>query len=178
MASEKVNDVENSAGSSSLPLPNRSLHPNADDIHRDQSSSNIPSSSKRVSLSEDVARPLQSSSASDSIGTASEDEITPCGERSTPSKRVHGGKTEYSHRYDLSEYVIEQLSEYDDVDLVKPWHRKLILIHPFVIAWVFITYAAYYGYRVWCNYQYRVVYGGLAEASWIFICVEGVILCR
>jgi hypothetical protein len=60
--------------------------------------------------------------------------------------------------------------------LVKPWHRNLILIHPIVIVWVFLTYAAYYGYRVWCNYQFRVVYGGLAEASWIFICVEGVIL--
>jgi hypothetical protein len=115
----------------------------------------------------------------ESSASSSGDEIGPAGEQSAPApfKKSRHGKFAYSDRYDLSEYVIEQLSEYDDIDLVKPWHRKLIMIHPIVIVWVFFTYAAYYGYRVWCNYQYRLVFGGLAEASWIFIVVEGVILC-
>jgi hypothetical protein len=114
----------------------------------------------------------------ESSASSSGDEITPFEGPSTPApfKKSRHGKLAYSDRYDASEYVIEQLSEYDDIDLVKPWHRKLIMIHPIVIVWVFFTYAAYYGYRVWCNYQFRLVYGGLNEASWIFICVEGVIL--
>lgn len=87
-------------------------------------------------------------------------------------------KTAYNERYDLSEYTIEQLSIYDDIDLVKPWQRKMTYIQPFFICIVFIAYAAYFGYRVWCNYQFRVVNGGLAEASWIFICVEGVCLSK
>lgn len=114
----------------------------------------------------------------ESASSSSEDDIVPCDSTTAPagSQKSWRGKHAYSHRYDGSGYLIEQLSEYDDADLVKPWHRKLMLIHPFVIAWVLVTYAAYYGYRVWCNYQYRLIRGGLAEASWIFICVEGVIL--
>jgi hypothetical protein len=113
----------------------------------------------------------------ESSASSSGDEIGPVHGQGTagPFRKAHG-KYAYNERYDLSEYEIEQLSEYDDIDLVKPWHRTLIMLHPFVIVWVFLTYAAYYGYRVWCNYQYRLVRGGLSEASWIFICVEGVIL--
>lgn len=115
----------------------------------------------------------------ESTSSSSGDEIAPCDDQSTPApfKKNRHGKFTYSDRYDMSEYVIEQLSEFDDVDMVKPWHRKLIMIHPIVIVWVFLTYAAYYSYRVWVNYQFRLTYGGLDEASWIFICVEGVILC-
>jgi hypothetical protein len=109
------------------------------------------------------------SSSGDEIGPVDEPGTAP-----TPFRKAHG-KYAYNERYELAQYVIEQLSEYDDADLVKPWHRTLILLHPIVIVWVFMTYAAYYGYRVWCNYQYRLVRGGLNEASWIFICVEGVI---
>jgi hypothetical protein len=141
-----------------------------------------PSNSKSISIPDDSSRPqIQQPSEPlrfvESSASSSGEEIGPADERSTPApfKKTRHGKFAYSDRYDLSEYIIEQLSDYDDIDLVKPWHRKLILIHPIVIVWVFFTYAAYYGYRVWCNYQYRVVYGGLAEASWIFIVVEGVI---
>lgn len=114
----------------------------------------------------------------ESSSSSSGDEIAPITEQDTPLpfKKPRHGKFAYSDRYEASEYIIEHLSEYDDIDLVKPWHRKMILIQPVVIVWVFLTYAAYYGYRVWCNYQYRLVYGGLDEASWIFICVEGVIM--
>ncbi|KAH7024381.1 nucleotide-diphospho-sugar transferase [Microdochium trichocladiopsis] len=82
----------------------------------------------------------------------------------------------FSHRYTFQDYSIEHLSHYDDIDIVKPWHRWLILVQPLVIAVVFITYSAYFGYRIWCNYQYRLFKGGLAEASWIFICMEGICL--
>lgn len=143
----------------------------------------VSSSSRPIGTFNDNSRPVNPQTGQplqfvESSASSSGDEIAPCDEQSTPApfKKSRHGKYAYSDRYDLSEYEIEQLSEYDDIDLVKPWHRKLILIHPFVILWVFFAYAAYYGYRVWCNYQYRLVYGGLAEASWIFIVVEGVIL--
>jgi hypothetical protein len=115
----------------------------------------------------------------DSSVSSSGDEIAPIVGQGTsaPLKKTGHGKYAYSDRYDLRDYVIEQLSEYDDIDLVKPWQRKLILVQPIMIVWVLITYSAYYGYRVWCNYQFRLVYGGMTEASWIFICMEGVILC-
>jgi hypothetical protein len=77
-------------------------------------------------------------------------------------------------RYDSSEYAIEQLHEYDDVDLVKTWHRYFIWLHPIVSCSVFLTYGAYFGYRVWCNWSYRQVQGGLNSASWIFIAAEGI----
>jgi hypothetical protein len=144
----------------------------------------VASSPQNVSSSNDSTRSdIQPSNQPlrfvESSASSSGDEIRPAEGPSsaTPFKKNRHGKFEYSDRYEPGEYVIEQLSEHDDVDLVKPWKRKLILIHPIVIVWVFLTYAAYYGYRVWCNYQFRVVYGGLAEASWIFIVVEGVILC-
>jgi len=135
--------------------------------------------SSNDSTRSDIQPPSQPLHFVESSASSSGDEIGPAEGPSAavPSKKSRHGKFAYSDRYEPGEYVIEQLSEYDDVDLVKPWKRKLILIHPIVIVWVFLTYAAYYGYRVWCNYQFRVVYGGLAEASWIFIVVEGVILC-
>jgi hypothetical protein len=155
-------------------IPSR---PDSDIIEAGPSTSNVVSSPAENSTSE-VRRAPQPLQYVESTSSSSGDEIAPCENPSAPApfKKSGHGKYAYSDRYDASEYVIEQLSEHDDVDLVKPWHRKLILIHPIVIVWVFLTYAAYYGYRVWCNYQFRVVYGGLAEASWIFICVEGVIL--
>lgn len=158
MENKKVNDVERNAQMGSAELPGPPVLSDPDSIQFQPPSSNI-------------------SSISTSNFGSSGDEIAHV-DGQAPPKKTHGGKKNFSYRYDLSEYTIEQLAEYDDVDLVKPWHRKLILIHPFVIAWVFVTYAAYYGYRVWCNYQFRLVKGGLADASWIFICVEGVILCK
>ncbi|KAH8723402.1 nucleotide-diphospho-sugar transferase [Phaeosphaeriaceae sp. PMI808] len=100
----------------------------------------------------------------ESSASSSGDEIAPIDEQGTPTPS----------RKPIAASM-RSLSEYDDADLVKPWHRTLIFLHPFVIVWVFITYATYYGYRVWVNYQYRLTYGGLDEASWIFICMEGII---
>lgn len=111
----------------------------------------------------------------DAITSSSGDSVRGCGIKEDTNKSPGSMRT-YSHRYHLSDYHIEELSEYDDVDIVKKWHRTLMLFHPFVIAWLFMTYSAYFGYRVWCNYQYRLIHGGLAEASWIFICAEGICL--
>ena len=180
MASNTMNRPEGCAEPTVVPQPKPPSAPVPDNIEPVASGSgtNNISSSNDSSRSEarDGHQPLR---FVESSASSSGDEIAPCGEQSTatPFKKSRHGKFAYSDRYDASEYVIEQLSEYDDIDLVKPWHRTLILIHPVVIVWVFLTYAAYYGYRVWCNYQFRLVYGGLAEASWIFIVVEGVILC-
>jgi hypothetical protein len=179
MAGDMVSQPENSTASNVVqPPPSHSSDPFSDNIEPIASGSNGVSSSNNNARAEShqLHQPLR---FVESSASSSGDEITPLEGPSTsaPYKKTHHGKYAYSDRYDASEYVIEQLSEYDDIDLVKPWHRKLIMIHPVVIVWVFLTYAAYYGYRVWCNYQYRLVYGGLNEASWIFICVEGVILC-
>jgi hypothetical protein len=180
MAGNMTNHPESHAESSTVQRPQPPPAPISDSIEP------VASSSNHIGSSNDAANPeghhpYEPLRFVESSASSSGDEIAPCDEqgRTTPApfKKTRHGKFAYSDRYDPSEYVIEQLSEYDDVDIVKPWHRKLILIHPIVIVWVFFTYAAYYGYRVWCNYQYRVVYGGLAEASWIFIVVEGVILC-
>jgi hypothetical protein len=178
MTGDSISQAESSTAHAVQPPPH---DPFSDDIG--------PATSGSNSVSGSIARPrtdapqphqplryVESSSAS-----SSGDEIRPADGPSTaapPFKKSRHGKPAYSERYEPGEYVIEQLSEYDDVDLVKPWHRKLILLHPIVIVWVFLTYAAYYGYRVWCNYQFRLVYGGMNEASWIFICVEGVIACK
>jgi hypothetical protein len=172
MANEIVTQAKSQAVSSSAILP----HPDSRITEAGPSTSVInrgPDNSPS-----EVHQPSQPLRYVESTSGSSEDEIAPCDNTTPPApfKKSRQGKYAYSDRYDASEYIIEQLSDHDDVDLVKPWHRKLMLIHPFVIAWVFVTYAAYYGYRVWCNYQYRLVLGGLAEASWIFICVEGVIL--
>ncbi|KAG4415720.1 hypothetical protein IFR04_011133 [Cadophora malorum] len=83
---------------------------------------------------------------------------------------------EFSDIYDDAEYTIEELATYDDIDIVRPWQRRLIQLQPFVGILVFATYGVYYGYRVWCNYQFRIRFGGLGSASWIFICAEGVCL--
>jgi hypothetical protein len=180
MASKMVNRPEGSAEPTVVPPPKPPSAPAPDDIEPvvSGSSTNNIGSSNDNSRSEvrDGQQPLR---FVESSASSSGDEIAPCDEQSIPApfKKSRHGKFAYSDRYDASEYRIEQLSEYDDIDLVKPWQRKLILIHPIVIVWVFLTYAAYYGYRVWCNYQYRLVFGGLAEGSWIFIVVEGVILC-
>lgn len=106
------------------------------------------------------------------------DEITPdsVGHVLSEKPRKVTKKSAYNERYDLADYTIEELSIYDDIDIVKPWQRRMALIHPFSICVVFIAYSAYFGYRVWCNYQFRRVYGGLAEASWIFIVIEGICL--
>lgn len=177
MAGDIANQPESSTASNSVqPPPN---DPFSDDVGPSTSGSNSVSGPTSLPTTE-AYQPHQPLRYVESSASSSGDEIRPLGGPSTaaPFKKSHHGKYAYSDRYDPSEYTIEQLSEYDDVDLVKPWHRKLILLHPVVIVWVFLTYAAYYGYRVWCNYQYRLVYGGLNEASWIFICVEGVILCK
>ncbi|KAH4601907.1 hypothetical protein HBH82_167390 [Parastagonospora nodorum] len=157
--------------------PQNTLAPAPDTIEPVASSPQNVLSSKDSTRS-DVQPQNQPLRFVESSASSSGDEIGPADGPSSaaPFKKSRHGKFAYSDRYEPGEYVIEQLSEYDDVDLVKPWQRKLILIHPIVIVWVFLTYVAYYGYRVWCNYQFRVVYGGLAEASWIFIVVEGVIL--
>jgi hypothetical protein len=106
------------------------------------------------------------------------DDITPVPARNVVSEKPRQVKKKaaYNERYDLADYTIEELSIYDDIDIVKPWQRKMSLVQPFFICWVFIAYSAYFSYRVWCNYQFRRVNGGLAEASWIFIIVEGVCL--
>jgi len=178
MAEDKVNQVEESGPSTVQPPVHPADH-NSDGIEP------VASSSKAVGRPDEnpqprAREPSQPLRFVESSASSSGDEIAPCDDQGTPTpfKKTRHGKFAYSDRYDASEYIIEQLSEYDDIDMVKSWHRKLILIHPIVIVWVFITYAAYYGYRVWCNYQYRLVYGGLDEASWIFICVEGVIMCK
>jgi hypothetical protein len=80
----------------------------------------------------------------------------------------------FSESYANGEYTIEELAPHDDEDMVRPWQRKLILYHPIITICVFLSYGAYFGYRVWCNYQYRLKYGGLADASWTFICAEGI----
>lgn len=182
MERESVSSTENNVESRPKQPPVPSPSPDSDSIRNAQSAEPIDSSSRQAP-DPDTRSPFQdpSSSEFESNTGSSADEITPA-DRPTnaPATKYRGGqkKSGFHERYDPSEYNIEQLSEYDDVDLVKPWHRWLIMIHPIVIAWVFITYAAYYGYRVWCNYQYRRLYGGLNEASWIFIVVEGVILCK
>jgi hypothetical protein len=79
-----------------------------------------------------------------------------------------------SDRYNSTEYVIEQLHDYDDIDLVKPWQRYLVWLHPIVSCSVFLTYGAYFGYRVWCNRSFRKVHGGLSSVTWIFIAAEGI----
>ena len=177
MAGNPVNHPEDSGESSAAQPPLHSSDLIPDDIEPVASNSKAIGNPESTSRS-DHRHPTEPLRFVESSASSSGDEIAPCDEQGIPIpfKKSHHGKYAYGDRYDLGEYVIEQLSEYDDVDLVKPWHRKLILIHPIVIVWVFLTYAAYYGYRVWCNYQYRLTYGGLDEASWIFICVEGVIM--
>jgi hypothetical protein len=69
-----------------------------------------------------------------------------------------------SDRYDPSEYIIEQLQDYDDIELVKPWQRYFVWFGPFVSISVFIAYGSYFGYRVWCNYTFRRAHGGLSSA--------------
>jgi hypothetical protein len=173
--SNRTNDAQYSAESSSA-QQHLSLHPDPDVIEHIHSSANTTSSSE-ISKPE-AHRQLQEPYAGGSTSGSSQDEIGPVGSQHATSSSKKRCVSKYGDRYDLSEYNIEQVSEYDDIDIVKPWHRKLILIHPLVIVVVFAAYSAYYGYRVWCNYQYRLVRGGLAEASWIFICVEGIILCK
>jgi hypothetical protein len=109
-----------------------------------------------------------------------DNEITPTGARKVVSEKPRHvtKKSAYNERYDFADYTIEELSIYDDIDIVKPWQRRLSLVQPFSICFVFLAYSAYFSYRVWCNYQYRLVYGGLAEASWIFIAVEGTCLSK
>lgn len=177
MAVDMVDHPKVSAESVVVQPPNHSLDPPPDSIEPVASGSNNTSRLAGGPRS-DIHQPHEPLRFVESSASSSGDEIAPCDEPGipTPFKKTHRGKYAYSDRYDLGDYIIEQLSEYDDVDIVKPWHRKLMMMHPFVIVWVFLTYAAYYGYRVWCNYQFRLVYGGLNEASWIFICVEGVIL--
>jgi hypothetical protein len=177
MAGDIVYQPESSTAANAAQPPPRD--PFSDDVGPATSSSNSVSGSTSRPRT-DAHQPHQPLRYVESSASSSGDEIRPLEGPSTaaPFKKSHHGKYAYSDRYNAAEYVIEQLSEYDDIDLVKPWHRKLIMAHPIVIVWVFLTYAAYYGYRVWCNYQFRLVFGGLNEASWIFICVEGVILCR
>jgi hypothetical protein len=177
MAGGIVSSLETSASADAVQPPRHTSDPVSETAEAGPSNSKFIDSSDNTP--KQVPQPSEPLRFVESSASSSGDEIGPADEQSTPApfKKTRHGKFAYSDRYDLIEYVIEQLSEYDDIDLVKPWHRKLILIHPIVIVWVFFTYAAYYGYRVWCNYQYRLVYGGLAEASWIFIVVEGVILC-
>lgn len=164
-----------SAESSSAPRPDPFSDPDPDTIEHVQPSSSISTSSG--ASKPEVHRTVQQPGVPGSSSGSSEDDITPVGGQHASHRKNQGGKGgKFGDRYDVSEYHIEQLSVYDDIDMVKPWHRKLILIHPFVIILVFATYSAYYGYRVWCNYQYRIRVGGLAEASWIFICVEGIII--
>lgn len=174
MAEHIVDRPGTQAGPSMVLLPKPPSTPVPDNIET------IPSSSKPVGSSRSVnpqtGQPLQ---FVESSASSSGDEIAPCDDRTAPApfKKNRHGKFAYSDRYNLNEYEIVTLDKYDDVDIVKTWHRKLIMFHPIVILWVFFAYAAYYGYRVWCNYQYRLAYGGLNEASWIFIVVEGIILC-
>ncbi|KAH7082723.1 nucleotide-diphospho-sugar transferase [Paraphoma chrysanthemicola] len=165
--------AESSTAQPSIASP----RPDSDIIEAGPSSSNVDATPIEPTRPE-VRQTPQPLRYVESTSSSSGDDIVPVNDQATPAtyKKSRYGKYAYSDRYETSEYVIEQLSEYDDIDLVKPWHRKLILLHPVVIVWVFLTYAAYYGYRVWCNYQFRLTYGGLDEASWIFICVEGVIL--
>ncbi|PVH73782.1 glycosyltransferase family 2 protein [Cadophora sp. DSE1049] len=72
--------------------------------------------------------------------------------------------------------MIEEIAPHDDEDIVRPWQRKMIQWQPVVGILVFASYGVYYGYRIWCNYQFRLKFGGLADASWIFICAEGICL--
>jgi hypothetical protein len=178
MAGETVTSPETGSSADAVQPPKHMSAPTPEITEPVASSSKNVMSMNNSSRSE-FQQPNQPLRFVESSASSSGDEIGPADvpSTSTPFKKSRHGKFVYSDRYDPSEFVIEQLSEYDDIDLVKPWHRKLILIHPIVIVWVFLTYAAYYGYRVWCNYQFRLVHGGLAEASWIFIVVEGVILC-
>jgi hypothetical protein len=181
MAGKILAQPESSAESSGTQPPSRPSEPVAEDIEPVASSSNVasrPNNPPPPPVPREPSQPLRFVESSASSSGASADEIAPVDDPSTPFpfRKTRHGKLAFNDRYDASEYHIEQLSEYDDIDLVKPWHRILILIHPVVIVWVFLTYAAYYGYRVWCNYQFRLTYGGLDEASWIFICVEGVIM--
>lgn len=122
-----------------------------------------------------LSRPLQ---YVESSASTSGDEICPHNPQQHPVRKPYGDKKKFSDWYDLREYSIEQLSEYDDDGIVKPWHRTLIMIQPIVVAWVFITYAVCYSYRIWCNYQFRLQYGGLADASWTLVVVEGICICE
>lgn len=98
--------------------------------------------------------------------------------RHTPALQANPTTKKFHERYHPSAYHISRLADYDDIDFVKPWHRKLLLVQPLILVFALISYISYFSYRVLCNYRYQLLHGGVHFSSWVFTVVEAVVQRR
>lgn len=79
---------------------------------------------------------------------------------------------------DSSTYTVETLDQYDDVDLLVPWKRKLYRLSPLFTFLAVAAYFLYYGYRIHCTVYAQRAYHKTYIMAWLFIAAEGCVACQ
>jgi hypothetical protein len=87
-------------------------------------------------------------------------------------------KNSFKTHYDPATYTIETLHKHDDVDLLKPWKRKLYRLSPLFTFFTVAAYFLYYGYRIYCIMEAQRAYHKTFIMAWVFISAEGCVACK
>lgn len=69
-------------------------------------------------------------------------------------------------------YDIETLAQRDDIDLLKPWKRRLYFLSSFFSVAAFSTYVLYFGLRIHFTLAAQRADRKIFPAAWLFVTVE------
>lgn len=69
-------------------------------------------------------------------------------------------------------YNIESLAHRDDIDLLKPWKRRLYFLSSFLVVAAFLTYVLYFGLRIHFTLAAQRADRMIFPAAWLFVTVE------
>jgi len=69
-------------------------------------------------------------------------------------------------------YCIESIAQRDDIDLLKPWKRRLYFPSSFLVVAAFLTYVLYFGLRIHFTLAAQRADRTIFPAAWLFVTVE------
>ena len=69
-------------------------------------------------------------------------------------------------------YHIDSLARRDDIDLLKPWKRRIYFLSSFLAVAAFLTYIFYFGLRIHYMLAAQRADKAVFPAAWVFVIVE------
>lgn len=95
------------------------------------------------------------------------------GRKPTPSSSSSSSETTLVVMANSTQpYRIESLAQRDDIDLLKPWKRRLYLLSSFLVVAAFLTYVLYFGLRIHSTLAAQRADRMIFPAAWLFVTVE------
>jgi hypothetical protein len=93
-------------------------------------------------------------------------------------EKVSPSTTSFEKSGDPSSYEIETLHEYDDVEFLSPWKRRLYRLSPLFTFLAAGAYFLYYGYRIHCTIYAQRAFHVIYVMAWLFISAEACVACK